>query len=43
VGWTPLDGVTLPGRIAATWVNGELAWDGATVQPKPLGQRMRFA
>lgn len=43
VGWTPLDGVTLPGRIAATWVNGELAWDGAKVQAKPLGQRLRFA
>lgn len=42
VGWTPLDGMTLPGRIVATWVNGELAWDGQKVLP-PNGQRMRFA
>lgn len=42
VGWTPLDGVRLPGKIAATWVNGELAWDGAKVLA-PRGQRLRFA
>ena len=42
VGWTPLDGMTLPARIAATWVNGELAWDGSTVQ-EPRGERLRFA
>ncbi len=43
VGWSPLDGMTLPGRIAATWVNGELAWDGAKVMPLPRGERLRFA
>lgn len=42
VGWTPLDGMVLPGRIAATWVNGELAWDGVKVNA-PRGERLRFA
>lgn len=42
VGWTPLDGMVLPGRIEATWVNGELAWDGRKVLA-PRGERMRFA
>lgn len=42
VGWTPLDGQRLPGRIAATWVNGELAWDGEKVLA-PRGERLRFA
>lgn len=41
VGWSPLEGLTLPGRIAATWVNGELAWDGRQVLA-PRGQRLRF-
>ncbi|MGQ0528610.1 MAG: dihydroorotase [Panacagrimonas sp.] len=42
VGWSPLDGMSLPGHIAATWVNGELAWDGERVLP-PRGQRLHFA
>ena len=41
VGWTPLDGETLHGRIKATWVNGHLAWDGNTVS-SPQGERLRF-
>ncbi len=41
VGWTPLDGETLHGRIKATWVNGHLAWDGKTVS-SPQGERLRF-
>jgi dihydroorotase len=41
VGWSPIEGMTLPGRIAATWVNGELAWDGAKVLA-PRGERLRF-
>jgi len=36
------DGMVLPGRIAATWVNGELAWDGVKVSA-PRGERLRFA
>lgn len=42
VGWSPLSGMTLPGRIAATWVNGQLAWDGQRVVGAPQGERIRF-
>ncbi len=42
VGWTPLDGEILHGKIDATWVNGDLAWDGRGVSA-PRGQRLRFA
>ena len=41
VGWTPLDGEALHGKIAATWVNGRLAWDGEQVAP-PNGQVLSF-
>ncbi len=41
-GWTPLAGITLPAKISATWVNGQLAWDGEKVLPQRLGQRLRF-
>ena len=41
-GWSPLEGVTLPAAIAATWVNGELAYRDGQVQPRPLGQRLQF-
>ena len=27
-GWSPFEGATFRSRIAATWVNGALAWDG---------------
>lgn len=40
-GWSPLEGMSLPARIAATWVNGELAWDGHKVLA-PRGRRLRF-
>ncbi|HEX4871407.1 MAG TPA: dihydroorotase [Nevskiaceae bacterium] len=40
-GWSPLEGFTYPARIDATWVNGELAWDGQKVLA-PRGQRLRF-
>jgi len=42
-GWTPFDGMRFPARIAATWVNGELAWDGERVIPTRHGQRLQFA
>jgi dihydroorotase len=42
-GWSPFEGMSFPAAIAATWVNGELAWDGRAVQPKRLGQRLHFA
>lgn len=41
-GWSPLEGRTLPARIVATWVNGELAYENGTVHPQPRGQRVRF-
>ncbi len=30
-GWSPFEGHTFGSRIAATWVNGALAWDGERV------------
>jgi len=42
-GWTPFDGMSFPASIAATWVNGELAFDGRDVLPQKLGQRLVFA
>jgi dihydroorotase len=29
-------------RIAATWVNGVLAWDGSALVGEPAGQRPQF-
>jgi len=40
-GWSPFEGHTFAASIAATWVNGELAWDGSQVLA-PRGQRLRF-
>ncbi|HEY2346889.1 MAG TPA: dihydroorotase [Xanthomonadaceae bacterium] len=42
-GWTPFEGERFDSRVAATWVNGELAWDGDRLLGAPLGQRLRFA
>ena len=42
VGWSPLEGLTLPARIEATWVNGELAYKGGKVIPRRLGERIKF-
>lgn len=41
-GWSPLEGRRLPARIDATWVNGELAWADARLQPRRAGNRLRF-
>jgi dihydroorotase len=41
-GWSPFDGHTFGASIAATWVNGALAWDGQKVLA-PKGQRLLFA
>jgi dihydroorotase len=43
VGWSPFEGMTFRSRIGATWVNGQLAWDGAKLVGTPNGQRLRFA
>lgn len=42
-GWTPFEGERFDARVAATFVNGELAWDGAQLIGAPLGQRLEFA
>jgi allantoinase len=35
VGWSPYDGTTLPWTVDATWLRGELAFDGAEVLAQP--------
>ena len=42
-GWSPFLGERFDARVAATFVNGELAWDGSNLVGAPLGQRLRFA
>jgi dihydroorotase len=41
-GWSPFEGRTFHSRIASTWVNGRLAWDGSRLIGDPNGQRLRF-
>jgi dihydroorotase len=41
-GWSPFEGTTFRSRIAATWVNGALAWDGTALVGAPMGQRLQF-
>ncbi len=41
-GWSPFEGTTFRSRIASTWVNGELAWDGTALVGDPHGQRLAF-
>ncbi len=41
-GWSPLEGTTLPGRVAATFVNGQLVYDGSSVMPDQFGMRLEF-
>ena len=41
-GWSPFEGRTFRSKIAATWVNGALAWDGARLVGSPNGQRLAF-
>lgn len=41
-GWSPFEGMTFRSRIASTWVNGVLAWDGTALVGSPQGQRLRF-
>ena len=41
-GWSPFEGTTFRSRIASTWVNGELVWDGRQLIGKPQGQRLAF-
>jgi len=41
-GWSPFEGMTFRSRIASTWINGELAWDGEQLVGAPNGQRLSF-
>ena len=42
-GWSPFEGTTFRSRIASTWVNGALAWDGARIVGDAAGRRLEFA
>jgi len=42
-GWSPFEGTRFRSTIAATWVNGALAWDGRALVGTPQGQRLEFA
>lgn len=42
-GWSPFEGTTFHSRIASTWVNGVLSWDGTRLVGEPVGQRLGFA
>ncbi len=39
-GWSPFEGRRFHASIAATWVNGHLAFDGTRVDPHPAGRRL---
>lgn len=41
-GWSPFEGERFLSSVAATWVNGHLAWDGERVDPEPAGERLRL-
>lgn len=41
--WTPFEGHTFRSSIAATFVNGELVWDGERVYDGVRGRRLEFA
>lgn len=42
-GWSPFEGARFRSRVMATFVNGELAWDGQRLVGAPQGQRLEFA
>ncbi|WMJ69852.1 dihydroorotase [Stenotrophomonas sp. 24(2023)] len=41
-GWSPFEGTTFHSRIASTWINGQLAWDGTKIVGPANGQRLAF-
>ncbi len=41
-GWSPLEGATFHHRVAATWVNGQLAYDHGRIDDQVRGQALRF-
>jgi dihydroorotase len=42
-GWSPFEGFTFRSSIAATFVNGELAWHEGDIDDSIRGQRLEFA
>ncbi|MEP6632921.1 MAG: dihydroorotase [Luteimonas sp.] len=40
--WSPFEGTTFHSRIATTWVNGQVAWNGDRLIDAPQGQRLAF-
>jgi dihydroorotase len=42
-GWSPFEGEHFNAKVSATFVNGELAYDGAKLVGIPQGQRLRFS
>jgi dihydroorotase len=41
-GWSPFEGTTFHSRVASTWVNGLLVWDGRQLVGDASGQRLEF-
>lgn len=41
-GWSPFEGESFRSRVAATYVNGLLAWDGRELVGAPQGRRLAF-
>jgi len=41
-GWSPFEGTTFRSRIASTWVNGQLAWNGRELVGAPAGRRLEY-
>ena len=41
-GWSPFEGSTFRSSIAATWVNGHLAWRDGGLDDSQLGRRLEF-
>ena len=42
-GWSPFEGDTFRSSIAATWVNGHLAWNEGKLDYSQLGRALEFA
>ena len=41
-GWSPFEGTTFRSSVAATWVNGHLAWHDGKLDDAQLGQALEF-
>jgi dihydroorotase len=41
-GWSPFEGTTFRSSIAATWINGHLAWNEGRLDDSQLGRRVEF-